>query len=37
MTEKEHKYHQKIKSHFIGQKVTEVYYKELDYETDSEF
>lgn len=37
MTEKEQKYYERIKSSFIGQKIKEVYYEELDYNTDSEF
>jgi hypothetical protein len=34
---KEEKYHERIKSTFIGRKITEVFYQELDYQTDSEF
>lgn len=37
MTEKEQKYYERIKSSFIGQTIKEVYYEELDYDTDSEF
>ena len=37
MTDKEQKYYERIKSSFIGQTIKEVYYEELDYDTDSEF
>ena len=37
MTEKEQEYYERIKSSFIGQTIKEVYYEELDYDTDSEF
>ena len=37
MTEKEQKYYERIKSSFIGRTIKEVYYEELDYETNSEF
>ncbi len=38
MTEKESKYYDRIKSELIGQKVCEVYYEEVNWETDdSEF
>ena len=37
MTEKEQKYYERIKSSFIGKTIKEVYYEELDYDTDSEF
>lgn len=37
MTEKKKKYYERIKSSFIGRKIKEVYYEELDYKTDSEF
>lgn len=37
MTEKEQKYYERIKSHFIGQKIKEVYYEELDYGSDCEY
>ncbi|WP_299890692.1 hypothetical protein [uncultured Lacinutrix sp.] len=37
MTDKEQKYYKRIKSSFIGQTIKEVYYEELDYDTDSEF
>ena len=37
MTDKEQKYYERIKSSFIGKTIKEVYYEELDYDTDSEF
>ncbi|TCI93798.1 hypothetical protein [Tenacibaculum sp. M341] len=38
MTEKESKYYERIKSELIGQKICEVYYEEVNWETDeSEF
>ena len=37
MTLKEKKYYENIRSTFIGRKIVEVYYEELDYGTDSEF
>lgn len=37
MTEKEIKYYERINSTFLGRKIIEVYYEELDYHTDSEF
>ena len=35
--DKELKYYHRINSAFIGRKIIEVYYEELDYKTDSEF
>jgi hypothetical protein len=37
MTEKEKKYYDRIKSSLIGQKIKEVFYEELDYETELEY
>ena len=37
MTDKELKYYERINSAFIGRKIIEVFYEELDYETDSEY
>ncbi|MEJ4087644.1 hypothetical protein [Galbibacter orientalis] len=38
MTEKESKYYDRIKKELVGQKVSEVYYEEINWETDdSEF
>lgn len=37
MTDKELKYYDRINSTFIGRKIIEVFYEELDYETDSEY
>ncbi|UKM66584.1 hypothetical protein GSB9_03174 [Flavobacteriaceae bacterium GSB9] len=37
MTDKELKYYDRINSTFIGRKIIEVFYQELDYETDSEY
>ncbi len=37
MTEKEKKYYDRIKSNLIGQKIIEVFYEELDYETELEY
>lgn len=37
MTEKEIKHYERINSTFLGRKIVEVYYEELDYHTDSEF
>jgi hypothetical protein len=35
MTEKERKYYNRIETELIGQKVAEVYYEEINYETDN--
>ncbi|WP_143955812.1 hypothetical protein [Robertkochia solimangrovi] len=37
MTDKELKYYDRIKSTFIGRKIVEVFYEELNYEEDSEY
>ncbi|THV58246.1 hypothetical protein EZV76_12310 [Flagellimonas alvinocaridis] len=37
MTDKKLKYYERINSTFIGRKIIEVYYEELNYETDSEY
>lgn len=37
MTDKEQKYYDRINSTFIGRKIVEVFYEELNYETDSEY
>ncbi|MFK7934086.1 MAG: hypothetical protein AB8G22_11305 [Saprospiraceae bacterium] len=37
MIDKEQKYYQRIKEKFIGEQVIEVYYEELDYQTDEEY
>ncbi len=35
--DREQKYYERIRSSFIGQKIKEVYYLELDYDSDTEF
>ena len=37
MTEKEKKYYDRIKTNLIGQKIKEVFYEELNYETELEY
>ena len=37
MSNKELKYYHRINSTFIGRKIIEVYYEELNYETNSEY
>ncbi|MBJ2176484.1 hypothetical protein JBL43_19695 [Aureibaculum sp. A20] len=37
MTDKEEKYYDRIKSNLIGQKIVEVFYEELKYETELEY